>query len=808
MKIFILFVFVVLSLNNIYPQNAVYDAGLIKKNKQYYTDKIESILNLIKSDNIFEKYFKGKEDELKNLKCFLENPFIDTIKNLNINVLSDFKYEIENLKSKLTEYQYELKVLEKRNTDLKNNIEKIQSYIPDNIRDNQNITNKIKELNDEITKINEKIEKSKSDTSGQIKKQNSDTTDYKNILKAKKDTLKLYNEYKSYNDESGKNKISIDSLNEKIEKIQPVISGDYSKFEYNLKEAEPLSVLGKSNMGDITQSSANTNFKISESVAIDVIFNTISEQMATGLVNLLFEEILDNKIVFKGKNDSKVIFNVKKELNVFFPETISFLSNNNNYNLNKLNNSLRKSFDFDLRNILVNITNETTSPNYDSSDFFKKIRDNKKGIFNYLKIGITLMDALKNNFHPSEVISILSEANFLENDTQLINFQKYLSIIDVLQKNLRDTTSTSSSYSNVWINFDKLEKLLKIEDENTPSTSSSAYFVASLYHQLKKNKSDLADSFYKYFEIDNPSKLINKLKGFNKTVKSILLELNTLENNIKAINKNPDNVYAFYTYLDNLKGIITCLKDSDSLIKVFSGGSEFENIKKSITEISKYIEIPLSIFKSTQTGDYYTVVPQIIRFFTMLDKENANNDGFKEIIKYTDFAVDITNAKSQDDLSNAVRKAVGKYGGRARKEANDIVLSINSYPGIGGMMEIVNGEKGYGAFNPGLSVPLGINLQLWKKINFALFFQVFDLTAVANFHLKKGDQALPETVTFDQIFSPGFFLSFQIGKGLGFNLGASYTPKLRSLDNTDINNSKSLRYGVNFVYDVPLWHIY
>lgn len=805
MKIIILFVFVVLSLNSIYPQNAIYDAGLIKKNKQYYTDKIEKIVQLINSEQYFKDLYSDKMEELKNLKIFFETPFDKDINNLNLNVLAEFKNEFDNLRSKKIEYENEVINLVKRRDYLKEKINEIEGKIPVDLKiiDNNKtaISKEIQNLEDSIKHIKINLgeirknpkNNNKNET---INKHDNDTTELNKKLEGKELDFKKYSEYRNNSDEFTKIENSIKDFEEKIKNINAVLESNFSKFDYSLTDAASLSVLGKSNLDEIPLSKINTGLKMNESVAIDVIFNSITEQMSAGLVNLFFDNILES-----------TEFNLKNELRVFFPETISLIVDNKNYNLNKLNYSLRKSFDFDLSNILVNMTNDTISPNYIRSTFFKGIRVINDTLFNYLKIGITLTDALKNNFHPSEVISILSEANFPENDN-LKEYQNYLRLINILQKNLRDTISSSNGQANIWVKFDKLEKLLKIEDENTPKTSSSAYFVASLYHQLKKINPKLANNFYDYFEKEDSSKFINRLKGFNKTVKSFLLKLNTLENNIKTINSNPENVYAFYTYLDNLKGIITCLKDSDSLIKVFSKESDFGNIKKNITEISKYIEIPVSVFKSSQTGEYFTVVPQLISFYAKANSSSTNSQVFKEVIKYSDFAVDLINAKSQDDLSNAVRKAVGKYGGRARKEANNTVLSINSYPGIGAMMEIVNGEKGYGVLNPGLTVPLGINMQLSKKINFALFIQVFDLTAVANFHLKEGNKSLPETVTFEQIISPGVFLSFQVGEGFGFNLGASYTPKLRSLDKTDLNNSKSLRYGVNFVYDVPLWHIY
>jgi len=771
----ILFAFLFAFSNCALSQNAIYDAGLIRKNQNSFIEEIDNIKTLIQSqDTQIVKIFQDKIADLENLKAFFSNPLDSSIGSFNINVLSELTNDFINLETKKSNLQVDTANL---NSQMKN----INEYINNNKSDYENIILAfgISDTQDDQIKSNVDLKiKALKDSLGKSDKSKE---------KFFRDKIDSLNTIINYLNEKSKLTTIQESISHKdsiITAIKNVVNKNLSFLNYKINDSQSLLLLGKSNQESIEQNKPTANFTLNQSAIIESIYNTIAEQIKTALVNLLFDNISNDK------------FNLKGELKVIFPESISYLFSSGDPDFTKLNNSLRNSFDADLQNILTNITNDSTGENnYNESIFLSKIRNEYKYEFQYLKLGLKITESVKNNFHPADIISILADADFPGNDS-VKYFKKYIQLIDIFQKNLKEIDTSTKNQSNVWIKLDRFDKLFKIENDSP--TSTAGFFIGSIYQQLKSIDSVLAKNFKNYFSPLNKA----NLEKFKKTIKDFLIKLNTIENNLKALNLKSDNKNAFYLYLDNLNNILNAVSSSDDFFNLID--SNIETVKNNIKKITPYINIANATFKSIQTGDYLSVVPQFTNLIKIINTNKTTDDTFKEITKYTDFAIEMVNSKSQSDLNNAVSKAVNKFGGLDRKLQNNFVVSVNSYPGLGAMWEIINSQNN-GTFNPGLTMPLGINVQFCHP--FAFFAQIFDIAAVANFHLA-GNNILPETLTFDQFISPGLFVSLGIKNGFRINIGGAFTPKLRTINNSDINNSKSLRYGINFVYDVPLFHIY
>jgi len=772
------FLLLILFINKLHSQNAYSDALLIEKNKSDYILKLDNLIALIKNVSVEEiPAFKGKQDELQTLLDFIKNPWnpdIGTYSKLNINVVSNLSKQINNLSVKKTELMQSIENHKAKISDFNKNIKLVQN-------DDSLYSKKIADITSNIN-----IEDLQ--------------------LKADEKELKL---------------------------IENVINSpsivDFSNMTQKTKDA--VSLLGKTNSDNVQDVKVSQPFKLNESAVIEAIVNTIMDEMAKGVAELLFDNILNIELTYnipknsstgtkdKEKSD-EVKSKIRSELKVIFPESIKTLDllkkNGEKQNYTNLSNTLKHSFNNDLKKILINLSNETTSENYNESQILKHYRDNNKSIFNYFKTANSIVDNIKNGFHPVDIISLLNE-NLSPGDFG--PYKKYIAIIDIFQSNLRELKDDSK---NVWISYSGMNDL-KAEVDNT----SASYFIGFIYQYLKikddETSKNLALKLKGYFA-PNDTFEYTKFDKIKLSLKHFLIHLNKIENNIKSINLSKENNSSVESYLDNINILFSMTDDLKPLLEVFIDKEKLTDVYKQADSVNQYVQLSFSVYKSINEGNYASVVPTVLDI--LINKCNvhdtysdyySNKDNkskfVSELAKYTSFAVDLTNAKSQDDLNNAVNKAVGNWGGLLRKQENNFVVSVNSYPGfVIGNERINNNTSNPLINNYAFTMPLGINFQLTKNLGkIAVFGQLFDLAAAVN--VNNGDNnttTVTPNLTFNQFISPGAFLSVEPWNKfpISFNLGGAILPELRSNGDKPVDKSYSVRYSFGITYDVPLWHIF
>ncbi len=236
---------------------------------------------------------------------------------------------------------------------------------------------------------------------------------------------------------------------------------------------------------------------------------------------------------------------------------------------------------------------------------------------------------------------------------------------------------------------------------------------------------------------------------------------------------------------------------------------DITSITNNLMLVEKYTNYSVEVYKSITNGTYSKVLPIVLNIFKDQFTFAEDSKSFKrELIRYTSLYADVSSANSQNELNSAINKAANNSGGYLRKYEDDFTISVNSYPGFFCGYENINNTKYI--FAPGFTVPVGVNFQFYH--NFGIFAQAFDIAAAVSYRFNsEGTTNLPAEVTFRQIFSPGIFLScnFTHSFPLTLNAGIYITPALRTIDesNVSLNESKSVRLGLSFSYDVPLWFI-
>jgi len=797
MKILILIFLIVLLNENIsFSQNALSDAVLISKNRITYSSQIKNIINNATLDG------KQKED-LENLDLFLRNPWDDKITNLNFKIFLDIPKIISGLSETKETIESGITLLKedlgKKNLLLLKLIQDSLNISIDSIALKNSLRKQISELNSEIPETILNI------TANEVK------------LKEIGSLQKNPNEFKDFQN-SIENQITA------------------------------INMLGKDNSQEIKENVSNASFSISQAAIMEALGNAIIEQVREGLVNLLFESILENdielvkdsadlilnypngtictnsivynngkkyvlKIPIKNSNEKKIdtIFignniqtiKLKNELRVFFPRTIDVLerlkeSKTNNYFTN-INLTLKENFSDDLKNILENITNENNMKEsiIFRKYFYKSDLKTKKELYNYLNLSIELVQNFKNGFHPIELLTVLNK--YLENyeNSYFNDFGRYINLIDVLQKNLRDVSPNSKQ---IWASLNSLDEL---NTKTYSGTLSSAEFFMGILYQITKYKG-IKEKF-----VPNGVFINAEFDRFKKNLSSEIVLLRSIENNISELSNG--NNKSFSSYVHYLNNFMRLLDTTNVLLGNYFFDTEVtKKIDNYIDTFNVYSGYSIEIYKSITNGTYSKIIPITLEIFDNEFRLAQNNEKFKnEFLRYANLYVDISTATSQNDLNSAINKAAHNSGGYLRKSEEDFNVSIDSYPGIFICSEKINNR--FSKPNFGFSVPLGFNFQLQR---FGLYLQAFDIAAAVNYRFTNDGNTtnLPADVTFQQVFSPGIFFVFNPMPKfpLSFNVGLAVTPALREVSGTGVTleNSKSTFFGVYVSYNVPLWYLY
>lgn len=746
----IIYVIIFFSFSNIYGQNAFNDAVVLSRNRVQLLDKLSIILEGNNSTALHKICSGTQIIDLNNLKMFIENPWDTSISGkLNFKVIFELPGIVENL------IPVAKNQLIKNIADLTIEAQKTRTMIFD-------ISNEIESDSMLLINLNNLPESLKTES-----------------LILERDSLIIIlaiSQKKLIELKSNLSFITNDSLNKQIvvnnfDNIKPNIP-EFKSAILDTKNSFNIFAQEKGKNVDVV--SISKPFKISEGAIIEAIVDAVSEQVLNDVYNLLIRNMP-----------------YKEEFRVLFPKTIAKLSDNSikEGNIVQNLNALKRIFTDDLNNILTNITDEK---NYEHESKLKKIKDDSKEVFYYLKLSVDLINILKEGFHPTEMISMLTQKSDSYKN-KFPDYFVYLEFIDALQKNLKNASNTNS----LWVNFSKLDELNINEAEH----SSASYFLGFIYQLNREKFKVLKDSFTVNNVFD-----VSKFQNFKKSLNDFVVSLNVIEANINSFNSG--NTSSVETYLNNIKNIVCEIEKSKNIAKYVLDDKQLTDFGTVSENIHKYLDYSISIYKTIHDGSYASLLVNVIDIYTKELSQNKETKFIKELSRYTSFFVDVSNSKSQEELNYAVSKAVGNWGGVLRKQEKSYVISVNSYPGIYLGSEKINNTDG--KLQAGFTLPLGLNVQLYKYIG--IFGQVFDLTAAFNWRFNDSNSTnLPENVTFKQMLSPGVFLSIAPFKiPFVINFGAAYTTELRTLnnDNTPLEKSRSIRWSAGIYYDVPLWHIW
>jgi len=193
------------------------------------------------------------------------------------------------------------------------------------------------------------------------------------------------------------------------------------------------------------------------------------------------------------------------------------------------------------------------------------------------------------------------------------------------------------------------------------------------------------------------------------------------------------------------------------------------------------------------------------------------------ITKYSLFMVNVVEAKSADDVKNAIDAAALPVGSSAIKKNSSFDFCLQGYLGAYyGGRGVKNSELDNNSWNDhfGVTAPIGVSLstELWDwGASLSIFVSLFDIGAIVDYDLKTQISPLDSSVTIQKdykvelgnVFTPGLYLvlGFPLNLPLSLGVGGQYGPGLGTITSNGkaIINNPTLRWNVFLAVDIPFF---
>lgn len=528
---------------------------------------------------------------------------------------------------------------------------------------------------------------------------------------------------------------------------------------------------------------------ISESQAIDAIGTFISGQFEQDLVQSIFQGI---QIATHGKR-----------IDYLFPRTFKLIcsADTSGMPLNDITVAIRRSIFDDLHTVLDSLAGHKCDTNcaIDIGDTLRAI----------LKIAVDFSNKINAGYTPAAIFQYMYLKYYkyeflalpgLTDVHDLKVLSRFISFVYTIESAFQDTSASRGG--PVWRSPFTFASL-------TDNPRVKKLFAALLYVQIMK---------------DSESKVVLRRAwlrtGFVDTLVgrcyNVLTELQGLQ--IAAVRFSIDKKSSTANMVDRyFDSYLDVLEDMTGIYS-FATGDAVD---------TTFIAISRDVFygyTSIIAGDYSTLLASTVDIAgdcadyyighhkgdSIYAKNKKSN--YQRTVAYLDrylgLFVDIVDARSPEDLKNAISRASSESGGFMAKKTNGFKLSIDAYPGLFSGEEYAYDQKPL--VNLGFSAPIGLDLTFGRHDD-GMLLSVFDFGPIVSYRLGNGrSSGFPSNVTFAQLVSPGLYFKFSPWKfnALTILMGIEVTPELRSISDTVAVFRKGAYYraGISLTYDVPFFY--
>lgn len=530
---------------------------------------------------------------------------------------------------------------------------------------------------------------------------------------------------------------------------------------------------------------------------------TVADGLAKFLVERSKEEIA---ITFFRHFEN--FFDNNPEAEILFPQTYTFLFEFNSYEYAGMLNALKAAFKNDLNNLPAAIPGLKDVKRRKGEDIvtpYSKFFESNEG--KMLTAALELIEPIRNGANAAEVISLLADnpnlESLSESNSEIKNLTALVKTADLLSQSFR-----SGNSGETWVGYYEIRNL--IQDDTT-----FRIYLGLLYQKSKDiHFYTSANSNLGLQDILAPyASNLDDIRGFYKRSNRALQELSRTGKQLKAVVENGGNISAadLGHYLNSLLMIYEEVIMIDS--KVAEHVSEYKNFLA-------YAKLSLRLYKDLQQKQYTAAFFNAIALIDTTGIIETSGEIFdiRKMRKYGLFMSTVAEAQDADEVAKAIEAAVLPAGSSRIKRQVKWNISINSYLGGFGGVEVLredinNNRVGtFGVFAPvGLAISKGLGYggNNKKSVNsISAFFSIIDIGAFASFRIQNDVEELPE-FQLQNIIAPGGYLAWNIGgTPLTVLAGAQLGPQLRKIEvGGSTIESSAWRYQAAITVDIPLFNL-
>lgn len=515
-----------------------------------------------------------------------------------------------------------------------------------------------------------------------------------------------------------------------------------------------------------------------------------------------------------------------RDLQTVFPNTFISLNliGDRIYNYELYMQMLRESFETDLRSLPVNLPGIVEN----HPAFFAKYPE----LLASFNSAFYLADGLMNQVHPGEII-----ANYpvsFADDEKLANWKGGIQSLQLLSESLRDRAGTGRD--GYWVTEKQVRGLVTDREAlqifiglirqhavNAPYDSIRFAGGTTLSGVIDRLDPDKFDTWYiPYYKF---------ITGFivkARQVSALVANRPEPESDSATFNR----YYRFFNATVNLVehcSDIGTLPGLDGLRIMrdlgiyFDAGRTASNLALDITRrnYSSAVLNAVHLYDIILVKKSKTMQP--VALADNMEKSIDPVRTYDFLFKYGSFMATVVQARSSDDVANAIEAAALPSGSSRVKRETSFNVSLNAYVGPYIGYEQIRGfdTSGFTLNTYGITAPIGIAISRGHSVFFigtgksgwstSAFVSLFDLGAVASFRFRDDSTSQVPTIHLQDIVSPGLFLSVGIPRcPVSVNFGVQMGPNLRKVNSVvnDYSNNVYFRYSMSVVVDIPVFNFY
>lgn len=371
----------------------------------------------------------------------------------------------------------------------------------------------------------------------------------------------------------------IKSLNSFVDSFNSISLSSYNLSEQSIfipqvRSSLPNNIIASETISEM-QNNVLNNLNLTTKV-VDAFAQFLAERIKKELTVAFFDK-------FKKKADEII------ELQALFPNTYTMLNTRDIFKIPSMGQSWIAAFETDLQDILKNFEKMVnTYPKYEAL--------RRETTFELAVMTANSFNMLTQNVHPAKILEFIDVEygyNTSITPAQEKEYQKIISLVNLISKNIRQIESSIGDTNRVWISLQEFEK---IDNEHKRN-----YFIELLVHQNPE--------LFKEIKTEKGGKLYDLIKSniddFNYTVQRVIMSVDKIETQINlitnTINNNPnsngqdflDNVIIYFQLLEETIAMGYQFKHFQNPLEIYQDPDyqEFTEVAETVTETLQAIQV-------------------------------------------------------------------------------------------------------------------------------------------------------------------------------------------------------------------------